>query len=181
MGLDMRIIEFVHGSMQSSLLDKVMPFVSRLGNGGLIWIGIAVLLMAGRRYRQAGFMVICALMLGAVMGELLLKNIFQRMRPFVNAPHFQLLIRTPLTRYSFPSGHTTSSFAAAGIIFRTVDSKLIKGFVLFVACSIAFSRLYLLVHYPTDILGGIGLGLLSSYIVYRWFLHGAKNRGAKTR
>jgi undecaprenyl-diphosphatase len=146
-----------------------MPVISRMGNGGLVWIAIAALLMTCRKYRTAGLMVICAVALGAVLGEVFLKNIFQRARPFAAFPHFELLIERPLTRYSFPSGHATSSFAAAGTILRTVDRRLIKVPVLFLACAVAFSRVYLMVHYPTDIVGGILLGLLSAYIVYRLF------------
>jgi undecaprenyl-diphosphatase len=178
--MDIRIIEFIYENTQSPLFDHIMPVISRMGNGGMVWIGIAALLMMCKKYRMAGFMVICALALGAVLGEVILKNIFQRARPFVDAPHFKLLIERPLTRYSFPSGHATSSFAAAGTVLRTVDSALIKGPVLFLACAVAFSRVYLLVHYPSDILGGMLLGLLSAYAVYRLFSRGGNTAGSKT-
>ena len=178
--MDIRIIEFISENMQSPLLDQIMPAISRLGNGGLIWLAVAALLMTRRKHRTAGLMVICAVALGAVLGEVILKNIFQRARPFVDAPHFKLLIERPLTRYSFPSGHATSSFAAAGTVLRTVDSALIKGPVLLLACAVAFSRVYLLVHYPSDILGGMLLGLLSAYAVYRLFSRGGNTAGSKT-
>ena len=175
----MRIIEYINENMQSPFLDYTMPVISRLGNGGLIWIAVAALLMTCKKYRTAGLMVICALALGAVLGEVILKNIFQRARPFVDAPHFVLLIEKPLTRYSFPSGHATSSFATAGTILGTMDSVLIKGLVLLLACAVAFSRVYLLVHYPSDILGGILLGLLSAYAVHRLFSRGKNTAGSK--
>lgn len=179
MGLDMRIIEFIHENMHNPFLDRAMPFFSRLGNEGLIWIVMALILLAGRKYRQTGFMIISAILLGAVLGEVVLKNVFQRARPFMEVPHFELLIKVPRTRYSFPSGHTTSSFAAAGTVLRTTDNRLLKGAVLTLAVLIAFSRVYLLVHYPTDILGGIVLGLLSSYIVHRWFSNRGSSAGTK--
>lgn len=178
--MDIRIIEFISENMQSPLLDQIMPVISRMGNGGLVWIVIAALLMTCRKYRTAGLMMICAVALGAVLGEVFLKNLFRRVRPFVTFPHFELLIKRPLTRYSFPSGHATSSFAAAGTVLRTVDRWLIKVPMLLLACAVAFSRVYLLVHYPSDILGGMLLGLLSAYAVYRLFLRGRNTAGSKT-
>ncbi|MBA1335038.1 MAG: hypothetical protein HPY66_0660 [Firmicutes bacterium] len=167
MSLDMKIVEYVYRHLQNPLFDRVMPFVSRLGNGGLIWIGIAAVFLMSKKYRKTGIMVICSMLVGAVIGEVMLKNIIQRARPFVEMPYYNLLIDTPKS-FSFPSGHTTSSFAVLGTVVRTVDNRLCRGAVALLAFSIAFSRLYLLVHYPTDILGGIALGLMSSYIVYKW-------------
>lgn len=178
--MDTRIIEFINENMQSPLLDHIMPVISRMGNGGLVWIAIAALLMTCRKYRTAGLMMICAVALGAMLGEVFLKNLFRRARPFVTFPHFELLIERPLTRYSFPSGHASSSFAAAGTVLRTVDRWLIKVLALLLACAIAFSRVYLFVHYPTDIIGGMLLGLLSAYIVYRLFSRKGEFNRSKT-
>lgn len=167
MSMDMKIVEYVYRYLHNPLLDRVMPFVSRMGNGGLIWIGIAAVFLMSRKYRKIGIMVICSMLLGAVIGEVMLKSFIRRARPFAEMPYYNLLITAPRS-FSFPSGHTTSSFAALGTVARTIDSRLCRGAVALLAFSIAFSRLYLLVHYPTDILGGIALGLMSSYIVYKW-------------
>lgn len=106
--------------------------------------------------------MISALLLGGILGEVFLKNIVKRARPFTYLKMANLLISKPLS-YSFPSGHTTASFAAVGISMSKL--KKYRFYILTVAILIAFSRLYLMVHYPTDVLFGIILGLLSSKIV----------------
>jgi undecaprenyl-diphosphatase len=114
------------------------------------------------KYRKVGILTICALILSSILGEGLIKHLVKRPRPFIADPAVQLLIAKPLS-YSFPSGHTTSAFAAAGIIVKMV--KRYRAYVITLALLIAFSRMYLFVHYPTDIVGGIILGLVCSKIV----------------
>jgi undecaprenyl-diphosphatase len=160
--MDFSILNFIHNTTQNPVFDKTMPFITWLGNMGLVWIAISILLILNKKYRSIGIMCIAALILTAILGEAILKNIIQRPRPFLQVPVINLLITKPMS-YSFPSGHTASSFAVVGIIFSTIKKFRIHAIIL--AILIAFSRMYLYVHYPSDILGGILLGLLCSKVV----------------
>jgi undecaprenyl-diphosphatase len=162
--LDLGALKFIHDFSQNYFFDKIMPVITSLGNMGLIWIIIALILVFNKRHRDVGIMIIAALILTSIIGEGILKHLIQRPRPFIAIPTVHLLIAKPMS-YSFPSGHTASSFAAAGIIFSTLKKFRIHATIL--AATIAFSRMYLFVHYPLDILGGIVLGLLCSKIVLK--------------
>jgi len=136
--------------------DAVMPFITRLGDMGFIWIIITVALLLCKKTRYYGIISACSLLLSLFLGQYGLKLIFQRERPFYNLPGMLLLIPPP-GDYSFPSGHAASSFAAAAAIFYWNRKAGLAAFVL--AFLIAFSRLYLFVHYPSDVLAGALLGL----------------------
>lgn len=160
--LDNSILVLIKNSMHSVILDKIMVIITSLGNGGVIWILIAAVLIINKKYRNVGFIAIGALILATVLGEGILKHLVQRVRPSADIPAVNLLIAKPLS-YSFPSGHTASSFAVAGVLAKYLK-KYSLGF-LGLASLIAFSRLYLYVHYPTDVVAGIILGLLCSKLV----------------
>lgn len=162
--IDFSILNFIHLTLQNAVFDKTMPYITLLGNMGMVWIVISIILISNRKYRHVGIMCISALVLAAIFGEGILKNVIQRSRPFTHMPAISLLITKPLS-FSFPSGHATSSFAAAGIIFNTL--KKFRIHVIILASLIAFSRMYLFVHYPSDILGGILLGLLCSETILK--------------
>lgn len=139
-----------------------MTFITRLGNGGIIWILIALLLLFNKdkERKRLAFTIFLALIIEVILGSMILKPIFKRSRPcwLVNLP---LLIKNPRD-YSFPSGHSASSFAASYVIYKYKKSWGILSFVL--ATLIGFSRLYHFVHFPTDVLGGIILGIGSAEI-----------------
>ena len=159
---DSSILLYIKDNMHGPIMDKIMVISTYLGNGGIIWIMIIVVLMINKRYRRIGFMALAALILSTILGDVVLKNVVKRIRPAATIPSINLLIAKPLS-YSFPSGHTTSSFAVAGVLARYLKNYAFEFFSL--AAMIAFSRLYLYVHYPTDILGGIVLGLICSGII----------------
>lgn len=142
--------------LHSDWLDPIMIFFTNLTNHGEIWIAIAVILLCFKKTRKCGLTMGVALILMQICGNVILKQIFTRSRPCWIDPSVTLLIECP-TSYSFPSGHTYSSFAGAFTIFYY--HKKAGGFALLLASIIAFSRMYLFVHYPTDILGGILFGL----------------------
>jgi len=160
--IDINTLKLIHDYSQNYVLDKIMPLITSLGNLGIVWIVISIILILSKKYRPIGLMCISALILNTILGEGILKHLFQRQRPFVSMPKFHLLIDKPIS-FSFPSGHTSTSFAVVGIIWSQL--KKYRVYALLLACSIAFSRLYLFVHYPSDILGGIIQGLVCAKIV----------------
>ncbi len=155
------ILLFIKDNLRSPIMDKLMLLFTSLGNLGVIWIMIALLLIINKRYRKVGFMALSALMLSTILGEGILKHLARRVRPSANIPAIDLLIKGPLS-YSFPSGHTMSSFAVVGVLAKEFKKYALGFFTL--ASLIAFSRLYLYVHYPTDVLVGMVLGLICSLI-----------------
>jgi len=137
-------------------MDAVMVKLTVLGNGSLVWLVLSVVLLCGSETRRTGLICLLALLLAFLTGDLLLKNLFMRERPFIQMPWLQLLIDPP-SGYSFPSGHTASSFAAATALSQQGKRAAVTAFIL--AFLIAFSRVYLSVHFFSDILGGIILGI----------------------
>jgi len=168
---DCFILLYIKDNMHGIIMDKVMVISSYLGNDGIIWIIIALILIINKKYRRIGFMVLGALILSFILDEGILKHVFKRIRP----SSVNLLIAKPLS-YSFPSGHATTSFAVAGVLAKHFSKYRFCFFSL--AFLIAFSRLYLYVHYPTDILAGIVLGLICSKIVIYLFNKAKHNKAA---
>ena len=146
LALDTAALDAIQG-MRCAFLDAVMPFISKLGDGGAIWIALTLVLMLFRKTRRTGYMLALSLVLGLLIG---------RVRPYDANPDFVLLIER-LSDYSFPSGHTLASFEAAAVLLMQYRAKAVPALVL--ALLIAFSRLYLYVHYPSDVLAGALLGV----------------------
>ncbi|MBR6808095.1 MAG: phosphatase PAP2 family protein [Clostridia bacterium] len=140
-----------------------MPIITSLADKGIFWILIAVVMLFFRKTRKMGITMGVALVLGLALGNGVLKNLFNRTRPFDVVEGIEPLIEWPHDP-SFPSGHTLASFEAAGAMMFYNKKFGISALV--VASLIAFSRMYLYVHYPTDILGGIVFGLLFAFLGY---------------
>ncbi len=152
---------FVNRTMRSAYLDKIMPLITKLGDAGIFWIALALILLIPKKTRRTGAAMGVAMLIGLIIGNGILKNVIARTRPFDIShpvlPKNRLLIDPP-TDYSFPSGHTLASFEAATAIYK---DHTVYGFAAFVlALLIAFSRIYLQVHYPSDVIGGAILGFL---------------------
>ena len=160
--VDITIINFIQNHFHCGFTDYVFPMITALGDFGAIWIGIGLCLVITKKYRRYGIFLFAALALTYVLGDLVMKPIVARPRPFVEFPGRLLLIPAPQD-YSFPSGHAASSFSAATILWRANRKFGITGFIL--AGLIAFSRMFLFVHYPSDVLAGVVLGILCALLV----------------
>ena len=162
LNLDGGFLLFLQESVRNPMLDSLMKFITALGNGGMIWIGATILLLIPKKTRKIGMMSAVALLGSLIINNNIIKNIVQRPRPFVTFTDLQIIIPTP-SEYSFPSGHTSSSFAAAAVFYRHLPKKLGLPSVI-LAGLIGFSRLYVGVHYPTDVIAGVIMGILLSYL-----------------
>lgn len=149
-------------NIRTDFLDVVMKTITALGNGGIFWIAIGLVMLCFKKTRKCGLNLLLAMGLTYVLGNLILKNVFARVRPYKVAEGITLMIKEP-SEFSFPSGHTMSSFAAATSIFLYFKKPGIAALVL--AALIGFSRMYVFVHYPTDILGGIVVGVVDALLV----------------
>ena len=161
-GMELKILDWLQ-TIRTAIGDALMCFITSLGNVGAIWIVLAVVLIAIPKTRKSGI-IVAALIIDAALCSGILKNVFCRIRPFDVNTAVQVLITKPRD-FSFPSGHTSASFAAATALYLAKERKLFAT-TLVLACLIAFSRMYLYVHYPTDILGGLLLGITSAYLAY---------------
>lgn len=150
-------------NLHNDLLNTIMVFITSLGDGGIVWLSMAVVMLFFKKTRLCGITIMAGMALSLLLGNLFLKNVIARPRPCAVDPTVKLLIPYP-SEYSFPSGHTLHGFTAATAIFLYFKKAGIGAFLL--ATAIAFSRMYLFVHYPTDILGGILLGILDAMIAY---------------
>ena len=160
-GFDLPVLDWIAANLWCPALDAIMPVITALGDAGIFWMAIAAALLLSRKTRRVGVGMGIAMLTGLLLCNATLKPLCQRPRPYdYQYDVFGKLIPLIIERqhdFSFPSGHTIASFEAAGVIALNNKKWGIGALVL--ACLIAFSRLYLYVHYPTDVLVSIVLGL----------------------
>ena len=158
--LDYAALDAIQKHLRCKVMDKLMPAVTRLGDKGLVWIITAFTMLFFPSYRKCGLSLIFGLAAGLVYGNLIAKNLARRNRPCWVEGNVPLLIDIPLD-FSFPSCHTMSCFAASFVIMHY--DRFIAVPALIFAAAVAFSRLYLYVHFPTDVVGGVILAILVYY------------------
>ena len=167
--IDLSILLFIQEHLRVAWMNGFWEFITHFGDGGVFWIVLALVLMIPKKTRKAGIVAACSLLLGALITNVTLKPLVDRVRPYNYSDVIIPLGRIPVEA-SFPSGHTSASFACALIYVRMLPKKY--GIPLVVlATLIALSRLYLCVHFPTDVIGGFLVALFSStvvYAVYQW-------------
>lgn len=175
--LDGNILLWIQEYIRHDFMDWFWTAITSLGNAGWFWLAVSIFMLFFKRTRTVGIVSLCSIALCFLVSNICLKNLVARPRPYTQLTDLTILI-PPEKDLSFPSGHTTASFAAACIYFRMLPKKFgISALVL--ATLIALSRLYVGVHYPTDIIAGFLVGLVGSMVVYHVYLYIEKRR-AKT-
>ena len=162
---DLPILDWIQAHLQCGFLDAVMPIVTLFGEGGIFWIAWAVLMLVFPKTRKTGIAMGIALVMGVLICNVTLKPLVARPRPYdFQYENFGITIKLLIDAqhdYSFPSGHTIASFEAA-IPLMIYDKRMgIPAMV--IAVLVTFSRLYLYVHWPTDVLGGILVGAAAGW------------------
>lgn len=162
--LDGQILLWIQEYLRHPALTAFFTKYTLLGNAGILWIVLGGLLLISGKTRKAGILVLASLIGSLIINNIFLKNVVARTRPYEVLEGLKLLV-SPQWDYSFPSGHAGSSFAAAAAMFLTLPKKY--GIVALVAATLmAWSRLYVGVHYPSDVLVGILTGILIAVFLY---------------
>lgn len=157
-------ILFALQNLHCAWLDSIMIFFTSLGNNGIVWILIALLCICFKKSRRCGILMILTMLFCLAIGNGVIKNLVARPRPFQVLGDPSMLIIPPPAEFSFPSGHTMHGFAAAVMIL--LHNRKAGIAAVLAAVVIAFSRMYLFVHFPTDILGGAVIGTLAALMIY---------------
>jgi len=160
--LDTSVILYVQDSLRCSFLDPIMRLFTHLGDAGFIWFVIDFLLIISKKHRKIGLELLICLTLTAFLTNVVFKEAIARQRPYLAIDELTILI-PPQPSYSFPSGHASSSLAAA----TTLALSFSFGWVAFIpAAIIAFSRVYVGVHYITDVICGAIFGAVCALVIH---------------
>ena len=154
MGIELQFLNLIQ-EIRTTFLDVFMSNVTKLGNVGFIWILLTIILLVIPKTRKSGVILAAALIVDLILCNVILKPLVARIRP---------------------SGHTAASVASVVALYLAGEKRLWK-IALILACFIAFSRMYLYVHYPTDVLGGAVVGVISGYIGYKVTLRMSRHSG----
>ncbi|GAA0797212.1 phosphatase PAP2 family protein [Faecalicatena orotica] len=176
--LDGDILLFIQQYLRHDWMTPFWKFITSLGNAGWFWIVLSIVLLLFKRTRKIGITAIIALAIGALITNVALKNLVARIRPYEVVDGLRLLIERQRD-YSFPSGHTCASFAAALVYYKMAPRKWgIPAVIL--ASLIAFSRLYVGVHYPSDVLAGLLIGIFAAWAALKLSGYISQKRTAGT-
>lgn len=162
---DLPILDWIQANLKNGFLNVVMPFITMFGDGGIFWIACAVILLCIPKTRKTGLGMAFALIMGLIVCNITLKPLVGRIRPYDFQEKLGVVIPLLTERmhdYSFPSGHTIASFEAATVLL--INNKKLGIPAMILAVLIAFSRLYLYVHYPTDVIFSVFAGILFAFL-----------------
>lgn len=176
--IDEAVLVWIAEHLRCAVLDPLMKFYTQLGNSGLLFIGLALILLCFKQTRRAGAAALCAMLLGLIVVNFTIKPLVSRPRPWLVIEGFVSLVPEHDPN-SFPSGHTNAAFAFAAALCATLPQKWAKAAALFAAALMGISRLYVGVHFPSDVLAGAVIGtlcgLMGAWIVKKaWERLGAR-------
>lgn len=164
--VDSAILLWIQDHLRLEAITPIMKVITKMGSLGMIWIFLSLALLCFKKTRPAGAAALLSLIFSLLLNNMILKNLFARVRPYEMIPQLELLVEKAKD-WSFPSGHTGSSFAAATAICFMLKGQEKTGWkwlVLAFAFLMAFTRLYIGIHYPSDILGGMATGTLCGWL-----------------
>lgn len=167
--LDENILLFIQENIRNPVLTKIFVPLTVFGNAGIFLIILGIVLSLIKKTRRLGVGILTALLINFIINDLFIKNIIRRVRPFNSVAGLNVLIKPPKS-FSFPSGHTSSFFACTTVIFNS--SKKYGTIFLLMSFMMGFSRMYVGVHYPSDVLAGMIIGIISgisTICIYRLF------------
>lgn len=166
--MEAQILLFIQENIRCVFLDWIFVPVTHLGDGGAVWLATAIILLIFKKTRRTGLVCATALLLMLILNNLCIKNLVARIRPYEVVDGLVLIV-AKAHDLSFPSGHTAASFAFATGAFLCAPKKLwIPSLILAVLISV--SRLYVGIHWPTDVLGGMVTGIFcgaASFFIWR--------------
>ena len=155
---------WIQEHLRSEVLTGILAPFTHLGDGGMVFIALGIVFLCIPKTRRIGLVILTALIIGALITNVTLKPLVNRTRPWVVIEGLKVLVDSGAGDPSFPSGHSTAAFAFAGaILFSRVKMKW-KSIALVIAALMGISRLYVGVHYPTDVLAGVAIGLLAGFL-----------------
>lgn len=175
--LDGQILLFIQEHLRFTEINPAVIFITRLGDSGFIWIVLSIILLFPKKTRRAGILSLVALLGSLCITNFFLKNYVARVRPYEVIQGLNCLVEKAVD-WSFPSGHASAAFASAVVIYKSRPKRLgIPCMIL--AIAIALSRLYVGIHYPSDVICGVIIGTLIGLIVF--WLFGEKKYKKKAR
>ena len=157
------VLLWFQNCLRGPVQDALVLAYTSLGNSGILFIAAGLLLLCFKKTRRVGVATLLALLLGLLFTNLTLKPLFARPRPWLDVPGLVNMVGESAYR-SFPSGHATSAFAFAFAVWFCASEKWMKWVSIVVAILMGLSRLYIGVHYPTDVIGGVLVGLLAGWL-----------------
>lgn len=162
---DISILDYIYNNLRCPFLNGFFSFITHFGDGGIFWIILALILLIFKKTRKTGAMIGVALVLGLLICNIAVKPLVARIRPYDLKESLGFTIDVLVSRptdFSFPSGHTVACFEGACVIFSQNKKWGIPALVL--AVLVALSRLYLYIHYPTDVLAGMVIGIVDAVL-----------------